>query len=263
MPGMGYQGPILYEMGRGINFIINQGPIWLLDGAHNFQLILPWPNCNLKYRHWLQRAFQTFLWVSRVQWLCSGELAAPWPCPRKIGSPGSKISGQNGLGLKFWTLTATKVRENTQLCLGWVTKVPYFTKWGMASILLLIRGPYVRQMVLMISRSFYLGQIAILNTDIGFRRHFGSFCVSAGFNGWFLGGWRPHGHAPENSSHQGPRNQAKMDLTWNSGLSPLPKLEKIPNYAWDGLPRSQTLQNGAWHPYHFEGWANTAARQSS
>ena len=23
MPGMGYQGPILYEMGRGINFIIN------------------------------------------------------------------------------------------------------------------------------------------------------------------------------------------------------------------------------------------------
>ena len=80
----------------------------------------------------------------RVQWLSYGGLATPWPRPRKIRSPGSKKSGQNGLSREFWTLTATKVTENAQLYLGWDTKVPYFTKWGVASISLFIRGQYGR-----------------------------------------------------------------------------------------------------------------------
>ena len=36
MPGMGLQDPIHYKMGRGINFIIKEGPIWPLEGAHYF-----------------------------------------------------------------------------------------------------------------------------------------------------------------------------------------------------------------------------------
>ena len=69
-------------------------------------------------------------------------VSGPLATPPKIGSPGSKKSGQNGLGLEFWTLTDTKVTENAQLCLRWVTKVPYFTKWDVASISLFIRGQY-------------------------------------------------------------------------------------------------------------------------
>ena len=159
---------------------------------------------NLKPAIGFRGHFGTVLWISRFQWLGSGGLAAPWPRPRKIGSPGSKKSGQNGLGLEFWTHTATKVTENGQLCLGWVTNVPYFTKWGVASIQLFSRGQYGRQMAPIIFNSFYLGQIATLKPEIGFRGHFGPFCGSGVFNGWVLGGWRPHGHAPENSGPQGP-----------------------------------------------------------
>ena len=88
----------------------------------------------------------------------------------------------------------------------------------------------------------------IVPSVFGFRGHFRPFCGSAGFNGWVLGGWRPPGHAPEKSGPKGPRNQVKMDLAWNFGLS---LLLKMANYARDGLPRSQSLQNKAWHPYHY------------
>ena len=65
------------------------------------------------------------------------------------------------------------------------------------------------------------------------RWHFGPFWGSGGFNGCVLWGKRPPGHAPEKSGPKGPRNRAKMDLAWISGLSPLPKWLKMPNYAWE------------------------------
>ena len=59
------------------------------------------------------------------------------------------------------------------------------------------------------------------------------------------------------------KNHEKIDLAWISELSPLPKWLKMTNYAMEGLPRSQSLQNGAWHQFHYKGDANMAARWSS
>ena len=78
-------------------------------------------------------------------------------------------------------------------------------------------------MELIIFDSFYLGQNALLNPGFVYKGHFGPFWGSQGSNGRVLGGWRPPGHALEKSGPQGPRNQAKIDLAWISGLSPLPK----------------------------------------
>ena len=46
MPGMGWQDPIHYKMGRGINFIIKEGPIFASFVA--LIIILKWQKVSLK-----------------------------------------------------------------------------------------------------------------------------------------------------------------------------------------------------------------------